>query len=102
MITQNYDLVIADTSVLILLDKISRLHILPMLFPRILITKIVAEEFNKELPSEFEILDNSKDKTINVIELTVDRGEASSAIIPAKPLIYKVIKNIDLHITYSS
>lgn len=48
--------IISDTSCIILLDKIGYLNILHKLFGKVLITSIVANEFGKQIPEYFEIV----------------------------------------------
>jgi len=45
-----FSLIIADTSVLIVLSKINRLHILKEIFNSITITPEIHHEFGEELP----------------------------------------------------
>jgi predicted nucleic acid-binding protein len=45
----NYSVVIADTSCLILLDKIDELDILNALFEEVYITEAIAKEFGNKL-----------------------------------------------------
>ena len=47
--------IISDTSCLILLDKIEALLLLQKLFGSISVTKIVADEFGKELPDWIQV-----------------------------------------------
>lgn len=70
--------IISDTSCIILLDKIDELEILNKLFPTIVTTQEVAEEFGRQLPSWFQI-QQPKDKNYqSIIEASVDKGEASA------------------------
>ncbi|GAB1372472.1 DUF3368 domain-containing protein [Candidatus Kapaibacterium sp.] len=78
MTHQKYDVIIADTSCLILLDKISELELLSKIFKNITITKIIANEFGNILPDWITIIDNSISKNIALFELEVDIGEASA------------------------
>ena len=75
---EKYDIVIADTSCLILLSKIEEIKLLSLIFSKVTVTSIVANEFGLLLPKWIEVIDNSKDKSINLLEMEVDKGEASS------------------------
>ena len=73
-----YNLVIADTSCLIVLEKINRLELLHNIFDKITITFEVKEEFGKALPTWIDIEtihDRTKQK---ILELELDKGEASA------------------------
>jgi predicted nucleic acid-binding protein len=70
--------IIADTSCLILLDKIGELSLLQKLFGAIVITQEIADEFSKELPNWFRI-ENATNKTYQkILEASLDIGEASA------------------------
>jgi len=70
--------IIADTSCMILLEKIGELELLNKLFGTVLTTKEVAEEFGLPLPSWIEIK-NSKDENYrSILEVSVDKGEVSA------------------------
>lgn len=70
--------IISDTSCLILLDKLGELHLLHKLFEKITITKEISEEFNKELPGWFEIIDPENKIYQRILETSLDKGEASA------------------------
>lgn len=71
-------IVIADTSCFILLDKIDEIELLKQLFNEVVTTREVAQEFGKELP-EWINIESVKDKKYqSVLELEVDKGEASA------------------------
>ena len=74
----NFETVIVDTSCLFLLSKINELDIIKHLFKNVLVTKIISLEFEDELPVWFQIIDNSSDKMIDVLNLEVDKGESSA------------------------
>ncbi len=78
MMQEKYNIVIADTSCLILLSKIEEIKLLSLIFSNVTVTSIVANEFGLLLPKWIEVIDNSKDKSINLLEMEVDRSEASS------------------------
>ena len=70
--------IISDTSCLILLDKIQELQLLQKLFTNIIITQIVADEFESPLP-EWIIIQNPKERNnIIMLESSLDKGEASA------------------------
>lgn len=70
--------IIADSSCLILLDKIDELELLKMLFGKVIITSIIAEEFRSTLPEWISIKDAENKNYQKILELSVDRGEASA------------------------
>lgn len=70
--------IISDTSCLILLNKIGELSLLQKLFSEIIITQIVAEEFNKELPNWIIVQNPIDIENQTVLSISLDRGEASS------------------------
>ncbi|PSL27282.1 hypothetical protein CLV60_108138 [Dyadobacter jiangsuensis] len=47
---KEYEVVIADTSCLILLDKIGELNLLRSIFGRVIVTREIAMEFGSDLP----------------------------------------------------
>lgn len=74
----NREIVIADSSCLIVLENIQELPILEKLFGEILITQEVKDEFGLDLPNWIkvrEIKNQSKKEAFNLI---LDKGEASS------------------------
>ena len=71
-------IIVSDTSCLILLDKIGRIELLKLLFGKITITGIIADEFGKTIPGFIET-ENPKDKTYQkILESFLDPGEASA------------------------
>lgn len=77
MTLPKYEIIIADTSCLILLDNISELELLNHIFNNITVTKIIAEEYGNNLPLWINVIDNSANKNLALFELEVDIGEAS-------------------------
>ncbi len=72
------DIVISDTSCLILLDKIKELDLLKKVYKNIVTTPEVAREFVEELP-EWIKLESVKDRKYQeFIQTQVDLGEASA------------------------
>jgi predicted nucleic acid-binding protein len=70
--------IISDTSCLILLDKISALEILKTLFGEIIITPVIAEEFATKLPDWIKIKDVKNKNYQNILQASLDKGEASA------------------------
>jgi predicted nucleic acid-binding protein len=70
--------IVSDTSCIILLSKIGELEILNKLFGTIITTQEVAKEFGEQLPSWFEIQQPKDTNYQSIIEMSVDRGEASA------------------------
>ena len=70
--------IIADTSCLILLEKIEELTLLHKLFKEICITEEIANEFGSVLPNWIKIVSPVDKKYQKVIEASVDLGEASA------------------------
>lgn len=70
--------IISDTSCLILLDKIGELQLLNSLFGKIIITKEIADEFEKDLPDWFEIQSPANKTYQKILEASLDKGEASA------------------------
>jgi predicted nucleic acid-binding protein len=75
MILKRPELVIADTSCLILLSKVEALDILPKLYKKIYTTQTVADEFGDTLPI-WIIIRNPL--TIPPFGIKIDKGEASA------------------------
>ena len=72
------EIIIADTSCLIILNKIDQLIILKKLYSKIHVTKEVSIEFSETLPDWIEITEVSDLKYQNFLATLVDLGEASS------------------------
>jgi predicted nucleic acid-binding protein len=70
--------IIADSSCIILLDKIEELALLKKLFGEVIITSTIAEEFGSPLPDWILIKDAENKKYQSILELSVDKGEASA------------------------
>lgn len=75
---QEYDVVIADTSCFILLDKIGEIGLLQKVFSSIITTQIIATEFGKQLPDWITILPVQNISYQTLLELEIDLGEASA------------------------
>lgn len=73
-----HNLVIADTSCLIVLEQIGRLSLLKKLYDEIHITSEIKDEYGSELPGWItvaELIDKQRQK---ILELNLDKGEASA------------------------
>lgn len=71
-------IVIADASPLIILQNIQELSLLQILFGELIITQEIKEEFGFDLPDWIKVIE-VQDKTRQaVLNLTLDKGEASS------------------------
>lgn len=73
---KEYEIVIADTSCFILLDKIGELELLRLLFGHVVTTTTIAAEFGTRLPEWIEIR-AVKDLHFQTT-LDIDAGEASA------------------------
>lgn len=72
------EIVVSDTSCLILLHKIGRISLLESLFKSVTVTATIAKEFGKSLP-DFIIIENPKDVNYQkILERFLDPGEASA------------------------
>lgn len=71
-------IIIADTSCLILLHKIREFDLLKKLFGQIIITSEIKKEYGLDLPEWVIIKDASNQNYQNIIETSVDKGEASA------------------------
>jgi predicted nucleic acid-binding protein len=79
----NNQIIVADTSCLILLTKINELGILKSVFDKIFITDKIAEEYNQELPNWIEIV-NIPFEEYESIAKVIDEGEASAIAMSVK------------------
>src|SRR6476646_5389935 len=73
-----HKIIIADTSCLILLEKINQLLLLNHLFGEILITSTIAVEYGKELPEWIKVKNPTNLHYQQIIGTIVDSGEASA------------------------
>jgi len=71
-------IVITDTSCLIALTKINVLHLLCKLFEYVIITEEIYAEFGEPLPEWIEVRQVSNKKYQQLLETTLDKGEASA------------------------
>jgi len=70
--------IISDTSCLILLDKIGEFNILQKLFGTIITTHEVVREFGNPIPEWIKIIDPVNEHYQAILEVSVDKGEASA------------------------
>lgn len=70
--------IIADTSCLVLLEKIDELNILQKLFQTVFITDTIAKEFDSYLPEWIQKKEIEDKKYLRILETSVDPGEASA------------------------
>jgi predicted nucleic acid-binding protein len=75
---QDSEIIISDTSCLILLSKIDELILLQKLSRKVLITSTIQHEFSKELPSWIIIQDPKDIHYQRILEMDLDKGEASA------------------------
>ncbi len=78
MISPTYTAIIIDTSCLIALTKINVLPLLHKLYKRVLITEEINAEFGEPLPEWIEVRSVGNKKYQQLLENTLDRGEASA------------------------
>jgi len=74
----NSNIIISDTSCLILLSKIGEIDLLNKLSDKVYITSIIKEEFGKKLPDWVLVKNPSDNHYQKIIEMELDRGEASA------------------------
>jgi predicted nucleic acid-binding protein len=72
------DIIISDTSCLILLSKMNMISFLTTVYGKVLVTEIVAQEFGEPLPSFIEIRKLTNTSNFTILEQEIDTGEASS------------------------
>jgi predicted nucleic acid-binding protein len=72
------EIVISDTSCLILLQKIGQLQLLSKIYPQVFVTSMIAKEFGSELPKEILVRDPNDAILFKTLSQFVDAGEASA------------------------
>ena len=70
-------IIVADTSCLILLQKLEQLDLLKELFGEVFITEEVREEFDGELPVFIKMLKAKNPTHFKILRTFLDQGEAS-------------------------
>ncbi|WP_020539041.1 DUF3368 domain-containing protein [Lewinella cohaerens] len=78
------ELVISDASCLIALEDIGELRILRGLFSQIVVTDIVREEIQAELPSWIKVSKDYEARELEILKLELDMGEASAIALALK------------------
>ncbi len=74
----NSEIIISDTSCLILLNKINELDLLKAIALNVYITPTIQKEFGIELPSWISIKSPSDNHYQKILEMDLDDGEASA------------------------
>lgn len=90
-----FDIVISDTSCLILLHKIGELELLKTVGKRVFITKDIKLELGGILPSWINVREPKDKHYQRILELDLDKGEAS-AIALSLEMDYSIIILDDL------
>ncbi len=78
------DIVISDTSILILFHKIGEFDLLQKVYGKLITTPEIAKEFGETLPDWIKIQPVSDKKYQNFLETQVDYGEASAIALAAE------------------
>jgi predicted nucleic acid-binding protein len=73
-----HNIVISDTSCLIIFNKIGQLEILQKVYDNVITTPEVAEEFSEYLPDWIIIKEVQDKKYQEFLETQIDSGEASA------------------------
>ena len=71
-------LIISDTSCFITLSNIGELNLLRLLYSKIVTTPEIVQEFGESLPDWVEVIPVSDKAKQKLLEIQVDRGEASA------------------------
>jgi len=70
--------IISDTSCFITLSNIGELNLLQSLYKQIITTTEIAQEFGENLPNWIEVVSVSDKAKQELLEMQVDKGEASA------------------------
>lgn len=81
MMHVNSEIIIADTSCLILLTKIDEVDILQKMSESVCITPEVSKEFTILLPDWIKVVAPKDTLSLQILEQDIDKGEASSIIL---------------------
>lgn len=73
----NSDIIIPDTSCLILLSKIGEIELFRVC-KKVYITSVIKKEFGKELPGWIQVKNPKDPHYQKILEMALDRGEASA------------------------
>ncbi len=79
-----HKIVISDTSILILFQKIGQLNLLNQLYGEVMITQEVVEEYGDTLPKWIKVENVSDKKYQEFLETQVDIGEARAHLLLQK------------------
>ncbi len=71
-------IIISDTSCIIILNKIGELDLLRKVYGSVTTTIEIAKEFGDILPKWFEIVSVKDKLTLQLLEMQIDKGEASA------------------------
>jgi predicted nucleic acid-binding protein len=74
----NSEIIISDTSCLILLHKIDELELLDKLGRNVYVTQIIKREFGQKLPDWINVKEPSDTHYQKMLEMDLDEGEASA------------------------
>jgi predicted nucleic acid-binding protein len=74
----NSDIIISDTSCLIILDKIDELELLMKMGRKLFVTPIILKEFGKRLPDWISVVSPENSHYQQILEMDLDEGEASA------------------------
>ena len=74
----NSEIIISDTSCLILLSKIDELNLLNKISDKVFITTTIQNEYGKDLPSWINIKEPNDNHYQKILEMDLDKGEASA------------------------
>jgi predicted nucleic acid-binding protein len=75
---RNSEIIISDTSCLILLTKIGELDLLKEFSDKVFVTDTVLKEFGKALPTWIKIKSPADNHYQKILEMEIDPGEASA------------------------
>jgi predicted nucleic acid-binding protein len=74
----NSEIIISDTSCLILLNKINELELLKSIASKVYITPTIQKEFGRDLPSWITVKYPNDNHYQKILEMDLDEGEASA------------------------
>ena len=74
----NVQIVVADSSCLIVLERVGELSLLEKLFGRVRVTEQVKVEFGELLPDWFDVVKAADVEMLKSLQLNLDKGEATS------------------------
>ena len=79
-------IIISDTSCFIILTNIGELDLLQKVYGQIITTKDIAIEYGEELPDWIEIKDVQDKSRQQLLEMQIDKGEASAIALALETL----------------